>query len=164
MATFQVFLDKTAVDQLTGNDPTKITAYRNTLVDSVWTQVPLKTTYNQTADTAAEYAYDVETPGFSYFTFAAAAASSSVVPVSPPSSGGDSGDSGSPVTSTPVATPTSTTSTPVPTQTKETSVQTQTPTPTLTGTTAKPTQTGSPVPIFGLLAGLGIGALILRRR
>ncbi|MEA5036892.1 hypothetical protein SDC9_34994 [bioreactor metagenome] len=164
-ATFQVFLDKTAVNQLTGNDPTKITAYRNTLVDSIWIQVPLKTSYNQTADTAAEYAYDVETPGFSYFTFAAAAASSSVVPVSPPSSGGDSGDSGSSsVTSTPAATPTPAASTPVPTQTKETPVQTQTSTPTSTGTTAKPTQTGSPVPIFGLLAGLGIGTQILRRK
>ncbi|ABN07878.1 hypothetical protein Mlab_1717 [Methanocorpusculum labreanum Z] len=164
-ATFQVFLDKTAVNQLTGNDPTKITAYRNTLIDGAWVQVPLKTSYNQTADTATEYAYDVETPGFSYFTFAAVAASSPVSSTNPPSSGGDTEASGgSSVTSTTTVTPTSIPTTASPTQTQSTPTQTQTSTPTSVPTTASPTQTQSPVPFAGLLAGLGIGALILRRK
>ncbi|ABN07879.1 hypothetical protein Mlab_1718 [Methanocorpusculum labreanum Z] len=77
-AVFQILLNKTAVNSLTGSDPTRVAAYRNTQNDLGWVQVPLKTEYNQTADTVLEYAYDVETPGFSYFTFAAEATSSPI--------------------------------------------------------------------------------------
>ncbi|MDD2249378.1 MAG: hypothetical protein PHF90_06540, partial [Methanocorpusculum sp.] len=77
-ASLRILLNNTAVNSVTDDDPRRVTAFRNTLTDSFWVQVPLKTEYNQTADTSTEYAYDVETPGFSYFTFASAPAESPI--------------------------------------------------------------------------------------
>ncbi|MDO5844865.1 MAG: GLUG motif-containing protein [Methanocorpusculum sp.] len=168
MAMFTIRLNKTAVNTLTNSHPENISVYRNTQFGGEWTQTPVYSVYNQSANTNEEYAYDVKTPGFSFFTFVAAA-DVSTPHILPPEPEPYDDDDWQPLTAT--ATPVKT-KTPTPAATAEQTkapenTQTAVPTyvePTMTKT-AEPAATAktSPIGIAGI--GLGVlGALIALRR
>ncbi|MDO5844095.1 MAG: DUF4430 domain-containing protein [Methanocorpusculum sp.] len=80
MSEFTIRINKGMVSELC-TDRDDIIVYRNTqLSDGSFVQIPLTTTYNSLFNTKTEYGYNVETPGYSYFTITAASETSGIAP------------------------------------------------------------------------------------